>query len=145
MLVAGITGHSLFSHQMQRSVQDGERFDIAGYTLHYQGATSYGTDNFTAEQGRIAIEDAQGNNLATLTPALHTYRRPEGVQTSEAAIYYTPLRDIYAVFGHAPDGAQPALRIYDNPMISFVWLGCLMMFAGGLIPVAAAFFRKARP
>lgn len=142
VLVAGVTGHSLLSQQFQQVVKQGDVLQIAGYELLFRGQKQYATGNYKSEQGMLELRDSSGHTITELRPALRTYQPPSGMQTSEAAIYSTPLYDIYAVFGHTPDGAQPSLRLHANWLIGFVWSGCLLMTTGGLWPLL--FARKKR-
>src|SRR3546814_3545675 len=52
--------------------------------------------------------------------------------TTEAAIRTTLLADLYAVIGDADGQGGWTVRVYHEPLVPWIWLGCLLMVAGGL-------------
>jgi cytochrome c-type biogenesis protein CcmF len=56
--------------------------------------------------------------------------------TTEAAIRTTGLADLYIVLGdQAPDGRW-TIRAHHNTLVPWIWGGCLVMVAGGLVSLA---------
>ena len=54
---------------------------------------------------------------------------------TEAGIHGRLTRDLYVSLGDSLEGEQWAVRIYVKPFIRCIWLGALMMAAGGLLVV----------
>ena len=52
--------------------------------------------------------------------------------TTEATIYSTVVADLYATIGEGDKRNGWVLRIWYNPLIPWIWLGCLLMVLGGL-------------
>jgi cytochrome c-type biogenesis protein CcmF len=63
--------------------------------------------------------------------------------TTEAAIDYKFLRDIYVVLGDAQTQGGWAVRTYIKPLANWIWLGCAMMAFGGLLSLSDRRFRVA--
>ena len=67
---------------------------------------------------------------------------------SEAAIDPGLTRDLYVSLGEAlgesgnGKGQAWAIRIYHKPFIRFIWLGALMMMAGGFLAASDRRYRK---
>jgi len=63
---------------------------------------------------------------------------------SEAAIDPGLTRDLYVSLGESLDeqGQAWAIRIYHKPFIRFIWLGALMMMAGGFLAASDRRYRK---
>jgi cytochrome c-type biogenesis protein CcmF len=137
MLVIGITGAGLWQEELNRNVSAGDKLDIAGYHLTYVGEETVRGANFDAKRAELSIE---GKDIR-LFPEYRSYdiRRSS---TSEAALYSTWSGDLYAVIGEG-DGEHTALRLYYNPAIRFVWLGCLMMGLAGAMSLAHIGKRRA--
>jgi cytochrome c-type biogenesis protein CcmF len=126
LLVLGVTGTGIWQQEVDRSVAVGDTIEISGFRLLYVKETGERGPNYDAKRAEIRIE----NKVASIFPEYRTYdiRR---TATSEAAIYSSWSGDLYAAIGEG-DGKRTALRVYYNPGIRFVWLGCLMMgLAGG--------------
>ncbi len=62
---------------------------------------------------------------------------------TEAAIDPGFTRDLYVSLGEPLDGGQAwAVRIYHKPFIRWIWLGSLLMLAGGLTAAADKRYRR---
>ena len=67
---------------------------------------------------------------------------------SEAAIDPGLTRDLYVSLGESlgesvgGQGQAWAIRIYHKPFIRFIWLGALMMMAGGFLAASDRRYRK---
>jgi cytochrome c-type biogenesis protein CcmF len=60
----------------------------------------------------------------------------QAMPTTEAAIDYGPLRDLYLVIGDPQDGGGWAVRGYIKPFANWLWGGALLMALGGLLSLA---------
>jgi cytochrome c-type biogenesis protein CcmF len=132
VLVAGVTGASLWKEEAERAIHVGDTVDIAGYKAAYEKQSFEDTPNYHAKHGRFRITDSTGQQVAILKPEYRTYDIRKSA-TSKAAIHATPWYDIYAVIGESsPDGEHTAVRLYYNPLISLIWTGFILMAAGGI-------------
>ena len=86
--------------------------------------------NYTAQEGRFEVYE--GSNLvAELKPQKRIYQSQKNPMT-EAAIDPGLTRDLYVALGEPLEGAAWSIRIYVKPFIRWIWLGGLVMMAGGL-------------
>ena len=51
---------------------------------------------------------------------------------TEAAIEPGLTRDLYVALGEPMDGSAWSVRLYYKPFIRWIWLGGLLMMAGGI-------------
>jgi cytochrome c-type biogenesis protein CcmF len=63
--------------------------------------------------------------------------------TTEAAIDYGFLRDVYLTLGDPQDNGGWAVRSYIKPFANWLWLGSALMALGGLISLTDRRFRVA--
>jgi len=63
--------------------------------------------------------------------------------TTEAAIDYQFMRDIYVVIGDRQDNGGYAVRTYIKPLANWIWGGALIMALGGLLSLSDRRFRLA--
>jgi cytochrome c-type biogenesis protein CcmF len=82
--------------------------------------------------------------VTTLTPAKRAYKSG-GERMTEAAIDAGFTRDVYVSLGEpiGTDGAW-AVRVYHKPLVRWIWLGALLMMAGGFVAAADKRYRRLR-
>ena len=143
IVVAGVTASSAWQTERIQLVNPGDAVEVAGYTLVFRGAAETRGPNYRAVTGRFDLE-RDGRVLAVLRPEKRDYPA-ERSQTTEAAIHTTWLADIYAVLGErAASGAWTA-RLYHNPLVPWIWIGAIVMAAGGAVSLTDRRLRIGAP
>ncbi len=96
--------------------------------------------NFETEFARFSLLH-DGQRVAYMCPEKRFY--PVQQQpTTEAAIDSGLLRDVYLVLGdRQTNGDAWAVRAYWKPLANWIWLGCFVMAAGGVISLTDRRFR----
>ena len=79
---------------------------------------------------RINIYEG-GRLLTQVQPEKHFHFKFEQPQT-EIAVASTLVRDLYVVLLGWEDDGSVTVRINENPLIAFLWLGGLMILAGSI-------------
>jgi len=95
--------------------------------------------NFETIFGRFRVVK-DGNVVAHLCPEKRHYP-VQATPTTEAAIDSNLLRDVYLVLGDQNTNGAWAVRSYLKPMAVWIWLGALVMGAGGLVSLTDRRFR----
>lgn len=136
--IAGLT-----AWQMEdiRIAQIGESFEVGGFTLTLNDVTEGKGPNYFVTMGDITLAKG-GRAIAQLAPEKRLYpvaRMP----TTEAAIDYRFLRDVYVVLGDQQDNGGWVVRTYIKPLANWIWAGCLMMALGGTLSLSDRRFRVA--
>ena len=49
------------------------------------------------------------------------------------SIHTNLLRDLYVVLGDGDINEGWVIRIYNNPLVIWIWIGVLIIFSGGLL------------
>ena len=83
----------------------------------------------------------KNNNLYNLTPEQNLYKyegNREINKETEVAIYSTLLKDYYLILVDKNLEGKLNLKLYINPLVSFLWLGSLISIIGG----SMLFFRR---
>ncbi len=125
--VAGIAGMSL-STQSVVLLRPGETAASAGYVWKLEGVRDRPGPNYAERVATLTIS-RNGSSVATVEPSRRTFVT-QRMTTTEAAIETNGLADIYTVLGEERDGAA-VLRLHYNPLAPWIWLGALVMAAGG--------------
>ncbi|MGR9071889.1 MAG: heme lyase CcmF/NrfE family subunit [Gammaproteobacteria bacterium] len=129
--VAGITFTSVYSREKDVRLTPDDNTDLAGYVFRFQGVKKIQGPNYTADQGMIVVT-RNGTRIATMTPQKRVYRA-QRMPMTEAAIDAGIFRDLFVALGEPLEGGAWSLRIYYKPFIRWIWLGALLMAAGGLL------------
>ena len=127
VLVAGVAGMSLATERVVL-LHPGESAQSAGYTWTLEAVHDAVGPNYAARVATLRV--ARDGRTVTV---LHPERRffpTQRTTTTEAAIRTNGLSDIYAVLGEERDGAA-VMRLHYNPLAPWIWLGALVMAAGG--------------
>ena len=132
------------THETERDVkmQPGDVTEVGGYEFKLTSLAEVPGPNFRAMEGRIEVSRG-GQVVAHLSPQKRVYRIQTNPMT-EAAIDTNLARDLYVSMGEElPDGAW-TLRVHHKPMVLWIWLGCLIMAAGGALAASDRRYRIAR-
>ncbi|MBT7648172.1 MAG: heme lyase CcmF/NrfE family subunit [Rhodospirillaceae bacterium] len=143
VLVAGVTASSSWQSEVIRAMAPGESQDIAGYTITFEGTRQVNGPNYSAERGQFRIFRG-GEEIAVMEPEKRQFF-VQTMQTTEAAIRTNLLGDLYVVLGDRAESGAWAVRLYYNPLVPWIWGGCLLMVFGGLISLSDRRLRLAIP
>ncbi|OAN50009.1 heme lyase CcmF/NrfE family subunit [Magnetospirillum moscoviense] len=134
LLIIGMTASSAWKLESVQTQKLGETITVAGYAFTLTQVEDINGANYLATQGTFKVTK-DGQDFAILQPEKRVYRQPPR-PTTEAAIVSTILGDVYAVIGDAvPEGGW-VTRLYFNPLVPWMWAGCLVMVLGGLMSLS---------
>ena len=119
----------------------GEGFDVGGYELTLQNVKNIKGPNYFSTRGEVTLARAD-KLLAVLHPEKRLYPVTK-MPTTEAAIDYRFLRDVYVVIGDQQDDGGWTMRTYIKPFVNWIWGGCLLMALGGFLSLTDRRFRIA--
>ncbi len=131
--IAGMTVSALWMQESISLIHPGDTTSVAGYTLLFKGVIPVAGENYTAIEGDFLVS-RHGRTLADM----HPQRRFYPVQsrfTTQAAIRTDLAADLYVTIGavDAHDPSAYVTRIYHHPLVPWIWMGALMMMAGGVV------------
>ena len=136
--IAGLTAWEV---EDIRVVQPGQPFEVGQFTLTLEGVRRVQGPNFFSTTADVAVQQG-GRTITTLHPEKRDYpvaRMP----TTEAAIDYRFLRDLYVVIGDQQADGGWVMRTYIKPLANWIWGGCILMALGGVISLSDRRFRVA--
>ena len=124
-----------------RVAQIGEPFDVAGFTLTLDEVQDLVGPNYFSTMGFVTLEK-DGKVLDQLRPEKRDYPVAQ-MPTTEAAIDYRFMRDVYVVIGDQQTDGGWVIRTYVKPFANWMWAGCLLMALGGFLSLSDRRFRVA--
>ncbi len=127
----GIAG-SAYKEVSEFQMVEGQRIRQKEYTLHLKHFDARRFENH--EEYAAVIDLYIGNRFAgTLRPARYMYFNPEQPST-EVDIYSRLKEDVYLTLGQFNLEKQEGIIHFTlNPLVSFLWLGGLILIIGALI------------
>ena len=140
-LIGAMLTNTISSEKHLR-METGDSFELAGYSFVFEGTRVVQGPNFVASEGEFNVYRS-GKRVATLHPQKRQYTKGRQVM-SEAAIDPGLTRDLYVSLGESLDdqGNAWAIRLYHKSFIRFIWLGALLMMAGGFLAASDRRYRK---
>ena len=136
--VFGVSAVKNFESAAEVRMTVGDSTQLAGYEFRLAGLVDVTGPNYSAV--RADFEVSRDGRSWHLQPEKRVYR-VQRMPMTESAIDSGPRRDIYLALGEMLDDRTWGVRLQVKPFVVWIWLGCLLMAAGGLL---AAFDRRYR-
>ena len=128
----GIIASASFKQETTATLRRGETVRLDTYAIRYDGLRTVATPGLTTVAADLDLT-AGGTSLGTLRPTRRIHRGWENQPTSDVAISTTlpALDDVYVLLtGWVDNGESATLRVLINPLVSLLWVGGLIYFAG---------------
>ncbi|MNI76047.1 Cytochrome c-type biogenesis protein CcmF [compost metagenome] len=106
-------------------------YRLGAYEFRYEGSEPLLGPNYTAERITLSVYK-EGKEVARLAPE----RRHYSVRTmnmNEPGIAWGLFGDLYVVLGEKMGPEAYAMRLHHKPLVRWIWLGGLLMMAGGAL------------
>ncbi|GIU02531.1 MULTISPECIES: heme lyase CcmF/NrfE family subunit [Shewanella] len=104
--------------------------ELAGYTFVFEQTQQVSTNSYDALQANIRITDDEENIVGYAYPQRQTFKT-NGMQMSAAGVYSTIGKDLYVSMGNQLNETEYLIRISYKPMVSWLWIGALLMMLAG--------------
>ncbi len=141
--ILGMTGSAAWKQEDIRILKPGESATIAGYRYRLDEVAPAPGPNYQVTRARFTVSRG-GKPVAELHPEKRFYPVAE-TTTTQAAIRLSGIADLYAVIGE-PDGKGGwAVRFYYEPLVPLLWIGILVMAAGGAVSLSDRRYRVGAP
>ena len=142
VFLIGLSLTSTLSSEKHLRMETGDTYEMSGYSFEFLGMSRIQGANYSADEGEFIITKGD-REVARLYPQKRQYAQ-RGSTMTEAAIDPGFTRDLYVSLGEPLDQAGQvwAVRIYHKPFIRWIWLGALMIMAGGFLAAANKRYRR---
>jgi cytochrome c-type biogenesis protein CcmF len=134
VVALGVAGSQAWSRQTEATLSRGESVELAGYTVRFDSLAASEESNHFKVAGTFTV--ANGARRPTvLHPAKKFYPQE---QTPIAYVDYRLgfIEDVYLVLGDfARDGSQATVKVQVNRMVSWLWIGGLILTLGAALAV----------
>ena len=130
ILILGITVSSVWKKEYIYNMKVGEIKTIQGYEIKLEEVKQFKVDNYETLKGKFILQQ-NNKKIATIVPEKRYYAVSK-IVTTEAGILHQLKQDIYLIIGENNTDYWSVI-IYQNPLVSFIWIGIFISFIGGLI------------
>lgn len=119
----------------------GDPFTVGGYQLTLERVREVQGPNYSSTMADVRLV-RNGRDLSLLHPEKRVYTVSK-TPTTEAAIDYRVLRDVYVVLGDAQLGGGYTVRTHIKPLTNWLWIGTFLMALGGGLSLSDRRYRVA--
>ena len=142
-IAAGMIASGLFQSVHTVSMRIGDRIDAGGYTVTLRELADTDGANYDARTARFSVSK-HGTLLDELAPEKRFYT-VRNMATTEVAIRSVMRGDLYIVMGDEPGDGSVVTRIFWNPLVSWIWLGWMVLLIGALMSLSKSDRRVGAP
>ncbi|MBM3569634.1 MAG: heme lyase CcmF/NrfE family subunit [Alphaproteobacteria bacterium] len=143
LMAMGVVASEAWQTERIQALRPGDAVAVGPYKFDFKGARELDGPNYLALRGHFEVT-RDGRPVAVMEPETRRYPVPP-MTTTEAAIRPRLTEDLYAVVGE-PDGEGGfATRLYHKPLVSWIWLGALVMATGGALSLSDRRHRVGAP
>ncbi len=127
VFVIGAVSETAFRQERSALMAPGDEIDFAGLKVKLAEVGTHRGPNYVAEFGRF---ESDGKSMS----AERRFYPDSQQTTSEVAIRSSIGGDLYIALGdRTKDAGTWTVRLYRNPLIELIYLGCAMMALGGML------------
>jgi cytochrome c-type biogenesis protein CcmF len=132
LMAVGVIGTRFYPFETETVLEPGTSAEVAGYSLTLGDLQRQDQADHVTTCAPVAVH-RKGRYAGALTPRLDNYTAYH--QTVAVPAVMSGLRqDLYIVLaGWSAGGSQATLKVFINPLASFLWLGGLVLMSGGTI------------
>jgi cytochrome c-type biogenesis protein CcmF len=139
----GIIGETQWSVERIAELKPGQSISIRRYDLHFDGMTDRLGPNYRELAAHFTVR-RHGDFVGTMEPAKRSFPS-RGTSTTETALMTRGFSQLYLALGDPnPDGSL-AVRLYYKPLVLLIWLGAVVMVAGGALSLSDRRLRVGAP
>ncbi|WP_319410588.1 heme lyase CcmF/NrfE family subunit [uncultured Cohaesibacter sp.] len=144
MTLLGLIVASAYQTEQILVMKPGDQTTVAGYSFHLNGFREHGEFNYVDLIGSFKVTKGD-QDIAILHPAKRVYTS-RNMPTTETAIHTIGgVTQLYISLGDAQNEDGIGVRIYYKPWVTFIWLGCVVMFIGGCFSLSDRRLRIGAP
>jgi cytochrome c-type biogenesis protein CcmF len=134
VIALGVAGSQAWSVETETTLAKGQSVELGGYRVRFDGLSASEESNHFKVTGAFTMTNGHRTPVM-LHPARKFYAQE---QSPIAAVDYRLgfMKDVYLVLGDfAQDGSQATVKLKINWMVSWLWIGGLILTLGGALAI----------
>ncbi len=134
VMLLGIAGETQWGAERITSLRPGDTVGVRNYEFTFDNLFPRQGPNYSETVGRFTIR-RKGEVIGVLEPSRRTFPGRE-MSTTEAALLTRGASQLYLSLGEAGGDGSVAVRLYHKPLVLLIWIGTLIMAAGGFLSLS---------
>ncbi len=144
LTVLGIVATVSFGTEKILTMHAGETVELSGHTVRFDGISPRKGPNFTEERARFELLGDDGQARGEINSAKRFYQARQ-MATTESGIRTIGLSQLYISLGDEAADGSVVVRLWWKPLVTLIWLGALVMMAGGTLSLMDRRLRVGAP
>jgi cytochrome c-type biogenesis protein CcmF len=140
----GIVAATAWGSERIAEMKVGDTLEIAHYRLTFAGLFNRQGPNYRDMLGRFVVRRMSGDLLGVMEPSRRSFPS-RNMTTTEAALMTRGASQLYLSLGDPMQNGNVAVRLYFKPQVLLIWLGAMIMFAGGALSLSDRRLRVGAP
>ena len=132
VMILGITFSSVYQKEFSYNISIGDEVVIDNHVLKFKDIKINEEQNYQSLRALFALKK-KGKMISFIEPGKNYYPVSKTI-TTEAGIYHDWFKDIYITLGNEFENIW-FIKVYINPLISFIWIGVFIMIFSSIIAV----------
>ena len=128
----GITFSSVYQNEYSFNIALGDQVNVNDNILKLEEVKIVEEKNYQSLKATFSLIK-KDKIIGYILPAKNYYPVSKMI-TTEAGIYHDWLKDIYITLGNEEEGIW-SIKVYLNPLVSFIWIGVLIMVFSGFVSI----------
>jgi len=143
VVVLGAVATAAWHTEVMATLKPGEKVAFGPYEATLVKVDALQGPNYAAERATISLS-AGGRVFTTMTPERRLFSVQKR-QVAETSIHTNLLRDLYATLGEGDAAQGWVVRLYENPLAPWIWLGAALCALGGFVSLSDRRLRVGAP
>jgi cytochrome c-type biogenesis protein CcmF len=141
--VFGIVIATTWASETIRTMKVGDSAELGSYTVTLNGFVDRPSADYDETAVQFSVRHG-GNIVAVMEPSKRRFATRQ-TETTEAGIRTFWFSQLYISLGDIANDGSVTVRIFWKPWVTFIWLGAVVMAAGGLLSLSDRRFRVGVP
>ena len=143
MTMLGIVAVSAFETERILTVQRGQSVDLAGYSVRFDGLVPREGANYRDLVATFSI--ARDGAIVGVKESAKRVYTATNMPTTEAGIHTRGFSQLYVTLGDVNGDGSVGVKVNHKPLVTLIWLGCVVMAFGGLVSLMDRRLRVGAP
>jgi cytochrome c-type biogenesis protein CcmF len=132
LMFIGFSGQS-WNSDKETTLMPGHSYEVSDYRITYNGPRM--EVDTSARQISADVDIYRGDKyLGHLAPGKRIFKKQAESPVTQVAILHGMRDDVYVIVGTIdPTSKVATFQIHINPLVSWIWLGCLVLIAGSIV------------
>ncbi|MCR4268380.1 heme lyase CcmF/NrfE family subunit [Nitratireductor sp. ZSWI3] len=144
LTMIGIVSVTALQAERIVAMQPGDTVEIRGHVLRFDSLRPFTGPNYTEDQALFVLTRTTGAERGTIVSSKRLYPARQ-MPTTEAGIKTLGLSQLYVSLGDKTPSGSLVVRIWWKPLVTLIWLGALVMMAGGAVSLLDRRLRVGAP